>query len=46
MKSLVLLNFFFIVVLGGVRLWHLQNFLKYIKYIILENVSASSLLAP
>jgi hypothetical protein len=28
--------FFFIVVLGGGTLWHLQRFLKCIKYIILE----------
>jgi hypothetical protein len=37
---------FFIVVLGGNTLWHLQNFLQCIKYIILELTPSSTLYLP
>jgi hypothetical protein len=42
----ILFTFFFIIVLNGSALWHLQRFLQGVKYIILEFTPSTAFLYP
>jgi hypothetical protein len=43
---ILFIYFYFIVMLGGSTLWHLQKFLQYIKYISLESTLSNIFLYP